>query len=135
MRQSFVISNKVEELTVLASNVDEIADRWNLSAQVSMNIDLALEEAVSNIIFYAFTDKENHEIRIDISLSGKDLKLRIEDEGIPFDPTIVKKPDINLPAEERPVGGLGIFLVSEIMDSVSYTREDGKNILVMNKKI
>jgi serine/threonine-protein kinase RsbW len=68
-------------------------------------------------------------------LTGEELTIEIEDEGIPFDPTLSKQPDLNLPVEERPIGGLGIFLISKIMDSVTYTREEKKNILTLKKNL
>ena len=65
---------------------------------------------------------------------GEDLVLTFTDSGIPYDPTKTREPDITLPAEERPIGGLGIFLVRKTMDDVAYRREDGKNILTVRKK-
>jgi len=135
MEESFVIANKVEELAGLASKIEGLAEKWGIPVPVSMNINLVLEEAISNIIFYAFNDSARHDIKVTLSLAGDNLVLKIEDDGIPFDPTSAKKPDISLPAEDRPIGGLGIFLISKIMDNVSYKREKDKNILLMKKKI
>jgi anti-sigma regulatory factor (Ser/Thr protein kinase) len=100
-----------------------------------MNINLVIEEAVSNIIFYAFNDNNKHEIRISISLNDKMLTIKITDSGMPFNPLLQQQPDISLPAEERPVGGLGIFLMSQIMDEINYTRQKNQNILTLQKSI
>ena len=99
-----------------------------------MNINLALEEAVSNIIFYAFSDSKDHEIQININLKNNQLTIIIEDNGKPFDPTDVANPDINLTAENRPIGGLGIFLIRKIMDKVFYLRADEKKYSYNNQK-
>jgi serine/threonine-protein kinase RsbW len=68
-------------------------------------------------------------------LESRILIVEIIDDGIPFDPTSLKKPDLTLPAEERPIGGLGIFLITKIMDSVNYTRNNNQNILTLIKNI
>lgn len=135
METNLVITNKVEELSRLAEQVDFLADNWGLSMPLCMNINLVLEEAVSNIIFYAFEDKEKHDIKIFIALQDDQLKIEIIDDGIAFDPSKSEQADISLPIEERPVGGLGILLISKIMDEVLYIREDNKNKLILMKNL
>ena len=131
----FVIENRIEELTSLAEKIDEMAEDWELSQAIAMNINLVIEEAVSNIIFYAFNDNNKHEIDITVKFDDKVLTIEITDNGKPFNPLLQQQPDINLPAEERPVGGLGIFLISQIMDEKKYTRRKNRNILTLNKSI
>ena len=131
----FVIQNQIEQLSFLAVKIEELAEKWELSHALAMNINLVIEEALSNIIFYAFTDKGLHEIRISVSLTNKRFTIKITDDGIPFNPLLQQLPDINLPAEERPVGGLGIFLISQIMDQMNYSRQKNQNILTLNKSI
>jgi len=131
----FVIANRIEELSVLAKKIEELAEEWELSMELAMNINLVIEEAVSNIIFYAFTDKKKYEIEISISLKKNKLLIEITDNGVPFNPTLQQQPDINLPVEERPVGGLGIFLITQIMDEIDYVRQNNQNILKLNKSI
>jgi anti-sigma regulatory factor (Ser/Thr protein kinase) len=131
----FVIENQVGELSALAEKIDELAEKWELSQALAMNINLVIEEALSNIIFYAFTDRDKHEIRISISLINNRLTIKITDDGSSFNPLAQQQPDITLPAEERPVGGLGIFLISKIMDKMKYTRQKNQNILTLNKSI
>lgn len=135
MNEKFIIANNIEELPLLFEKIEEMAERWGLSVPLAMNINLVIEEATSNIIFYAFNDDRKHDIFISILLLGSQLTIIFEDEGMPFDPTSASVPDINLPADERPVGGLGIFLISKIMDEVTYEREQRKNILTTKKKI
>jgi len=131
----FVIENQIGELSSLADRIEELAEKWELSQALAMNINLVIEEAVSNIIFYAFTDKDKHEIKISVSLNNNKLMIKITDNGIPFNPLAQQQPDITLPAEERPIGGLGIFLISQIMDKMDYSRQKNWNILTLNKII
>ena len=131
----FVIENRVEELAVLFENIEQTAEIWELPVPLMMNINLVLEEAVSNVIFYAFEDELKHEIKISISLKDNLLTIEITDDGKPFDPTSLKQPDISLDAEDRPIGGLGIFLISKIMNEVHYTRKIENNILTLYKTI
>src|SRR5574344_2024228 len=114
MKEEIIISNHVAELPILAEKIEELADQWGLTIPLAMNINLALEEAVSNVIFYAFDDEKEHDIKIVISLENKNLSIEIIDDGKPFDPTARKQPDVSLPAEDRPIGGLGIFLIRKM---------------------
>jgi serine/threonine-protein kinase RsbW len=131
----FVIENQIGELSSLAEKIDELAEEWEFSPGLAINLNLVIEEAVSNIIFYAFKDKQKHDIEISVSLENSRLTIKITDDGIPFNPLAQQQPDINLPAEERPIGGLGIFLISQIMDEMKYERNKNNNILTLTKSI
>jgi anti-sigma regulatory factor (Ser/Thr protein kinase) len=131
----FVIRNNIGELPGFAEKVEELAEEWNLPLPLTMNLNLVLEEALSNIIFYAFTDDKQHDIKITIAMQEKTLVIRIADKGIPFDPTARQQPDITLPAEERPIGGLGILLILKMMDQVHYARIRNQNVLTLTKNI
>jgi len=133
--KNFTVSNRIGELPVLARKTEELVQTWELPVSLATNINLVLEEALSNIIYYAFIDSREHKIRISISLGKNKLTIRIKDDGIPFDPTSRPQPDISLSAVQRPVGGLGIFLISKIMDTIQYLREKNLNIVTMTKKI
>ena len=133
--KNFVIENRIEELSSLAEQIDNLSEEWAISLALTMNINLVIEEALSNIIFYAFTDNNKHEIKISVSLTNNKLTIKITDNGISFNPLEQQQPDINLSAEERPVGGLGIFLISQIMDEMNYIRKGNQNILTLNKII
>ncbi len=133
--KQFVIENQIKEISFLAEKIEKIAEEWDLSSTLAMNLNLVIEEAVSNIIFYAFPDDNKHEIKISVSIDNQILTIIITDDGIPFNPLKHEQPDINLPAEERPVGGLGIFLMSQIMDEMGYNRKKNENILTLKKSI
>jgi len=130
------IFNKMEELNKVAEFAEQLGNEWSLSPTLVMNINLVLEEAISNIILYAYKDKpEEKQIEIVASCNANNLLLTITDSGEAFDPERKEDPDITLSAEERPVGGLGIFLIKQIMNEVEYQRVNGNNVLTMSKKI
>lgn len=116
--------------------LEETVETFGLSDPLRMNLNLVLEEAVSNILFYAYKkeDKDKN-VRISIALEGDLLTIVLTDTGPFFDPTTRKDPDVSLSAEERPIGGLGIFLIKKMMDEVAYKREKGRNVFTMRKKI
>lgn len=130
-----VLRNDIGQISLLSEMVEEIAEERGLDSGVAMNINLALEEAVTNVIMYAYPEGEEGELRLDAVIDDDSLKFILSDKGKEFDPTAKPEPDITLDVEKRPVGGLGIHLVRKIMDSVSYKRKDGKNILTMIKHI
>jgi anti-sigma regulatory factor (Ser/Thr protein kinase) len=99
-------------------------------------IELSIEEAVENVVQYAYEGGIGW-LEAGTSLDNKSLILTIElrDAGVPFNPLEKDDPDITLSADERPVGGLGIYICKSMMDSISYRYEDGNNVLVMNKRV
>jgi len=131
----YVVENKIDELSSLAEKIETLAEEWELSQDLTMKINLVVEEALSNIIFYAFNDKDTHKIRISVSIDTNNLEIVLKDDGVPFNPLSQQKPDINLAAEERPVGGLGIFLMSQVMDDMHYSRDKNQNVLILKKSI
>ena len=133
--QKLTLPNNVETIPQLASFVEEVGERFGADFSVTMSINLALEEAVVNVMNYAYPKGTTGEIDITASFSDGFLIFTISDGGKPFDPTQVSDPDTSLSAEERPIGGLGIHLVRQIMDEVSYTYENNRNILTLKKKI
>ena len=100
-----------------------------------MQLNLAIEEAVVNIMNYAYPSGTKGEIRIEAQLFSDTLRFTISDSGKPFAPTAKEEVDTTLSAEERPIGGLGIHLIRQLMDNISYERKDGKNILRLSKNI
>ena len=100
-----------------------------------MSLNLALEEAVTNVILYAYPEGSDGLVDIEAVMSKDKLKFIISDSGQAFDPTAAPEADVTLGVEDRPIGGLGIYLVRNIMDTVSYERADGKNVLTLTKKL
>ena len=141
MTNTLHIKNELKQLTRLYAFLDQQAGTYELGELQSMQIKLALEEAVTNVIQYAYPDgkkdqdKKDQDIRIDMSYENKRLTIVITDTGISFNPLERQEPDLTLSLEERPTGGLGIYLVKQLMTEVSYSRSAGKNILTMAKDI
>ena len=135
MEKEIKIANNMTEVARLADFVEELGSELELSPEITMNINLALEEAVANIILYAYPQDQLHEIRLKVTKAGQQLIFLLSDSGKSFDPTRVPEADVTLPLEERPIGGLGIFLIRKIMNEVTYERIDGKNNLTMKKDI
>ena len=135
MEYTLTLHNDVQEVPLLARFIDTISEENAMDMEMSKNINLAVEEAVVNVMNYAYPKGTVGEVRIDASVTDGLLTLLISDSGTPFDPTVKKDPDINLPAEKRVIGGLGILLVRQIMDTVTYQHTDGKNVLTLVKKI
>jgi sigma-B regulation protein RsbU (phosphoserine phosphatase) len=109
--------------------VEQLGEELGLEMPEVFQLNLALEEAVVNVMNYAYQDSG----LIDLSATAADSEIIfvLEDSGKAFDPTKVDDPDITLSAEDRDIGGLGIFLVQQLMSSVTYSRENGKNVLTM----
>jgi sigma-B regulation protein RsbU (phosphoserine phosphatase) len=101
----------------------------------TMSLNLALEEAVVNVMNYAYPKGTVGTVTIDAEASDERLKFVITDQGAPFDPTAKEDADITLSVEDRPIGGLGIFLVRQLMDSINYERVNGCNVLTLRKKL
>ena len=126
---------EIAELERVAVFVEEVSQLLSLDSETTMNLNLALEEVVSNVILYAYPQKMGENIIIKASSDDNILVFTITDKGDEFDPTKVEDADITLAAEDREIGGLGIFIVKNIMNEVTYQRLDGKNILTLKKNI
>ncbi len=134
-QRSIVLPNDIQTIPQLNEFVDEICEAAGLDMSITMSLNLALEEAVVNVMDYAYPEGMKGDVTIEAMANDERLKFVISDSGKPFDPTAKGKVDTTLPAEERPIGGLGIHLVREIMDSVNYEYIGGKNVLTLRKSI
>ena len=135
MEKKLVIKNEISEISKLAIFIEELGEELNLTPDLVFNLNLVLEEAVSNVILYAYPKEESQEISLLAKMSGSNLVFVLTDSGKEFDPTQAPDADITLSAEERQIGGLGIFLIRQIMNTVEYQRIDGKNILTLGKQL
>ena len=129
-----ILHNDIREIPQLATFMETIASETDMDSSLAMNLNLALEEAVSNVILYAYPPGSDGLVDIEAFIREDRIDFIISDSGSPFDPTSVADPDVTLDVRDRPIGGLGIYLVKSIMDHVSYARQEGKNILSMTKK-
>ena len=135
MEKSIILTNDISEINKLTEFVEEIGNKLSLAPDVVFNLNLVLEEAVVNIINYAYPKEEHQSIYLSATQHEDSIILVLTDTGVEFDPTMAPEADITLSAEERPIGGLGIFLIRQIMNEVRYDRIDGKNVLTMEKKL
>ena len=134
LTDELTIKNDVKEVTRLSTFVKTVAERLNMEKSLARQLRLAVEEAVVNVIDYAYPAGKEGDITIKVMADGQTLQCQITDAGVPFDPTAKEKADTTLAAEDRQIGGLGILLVREIMDSVNYERINKRNILTLTKK-
>ena len=129
------ISNELDKIRTVQDFVEAFCVSHNLALDLVNNINLCLEEVLVNVINYGYDDGDVHQIDIDLALSDCQLEISIKDDGKPFDPLQRPDPDLEQPLEDRPIGGLGIFLLKKLMDGLEYDRREGKNILVMKKRV
>lgn len=134
-RISFEFRNSLSELDTLRRNLEEFGKSLGMSRKGIFQISLAMEEVFANIISYGYTDNEEHWIKITMWHQDGTLTLRIEDDGIPFNPIEAETPDLECPIEDREIGGLGCYLIKCLMNDVAYERSGNKNILTMRKTI
>ena len=145
MEKKIDIEARLDNLDIVSDFVEEQLVSFGCSMKMIMQIKIAVEEIFVNIAHYAYSQKDPDGNIIpdtgtgpaQVIVDGDDssVMLTFIDEGTEYDPLKKEDPDTSLSAEEREIGGLGIFMVKKIMDDISYKYEDGKNILSMTKKI
>jgi anti-sigma regulatory factor (Ser/Thr protein kinase) len=134
LQRSITLPNDIATISQLSEFVETVCEEKGLDMALTMNLNLALEEAVVNVMSYAYPDSQG-DVKVDIIIDDQKVVSILTDSGIPFDPTQKGDVDTTLPAEERPIGGLGIHLVKQIMDKVSYQYVGNQNILTLEKNI
>ena len=134
LKRHLTLPNDITTIPELSEFIDGIGEELDMEMSMIMSLNLALEEAVVNVMEYAYAPGTQGDVCIEVAANETQIVFIISDSGIPFDPTKKEKVDTTLSAEERPIGGLGIHLVREIMDSVNYEYKDNKNILTLSKK-
>lgn len=132
---SVTLSNRLSELERLGEIVTGFIEEHQLSPDLVYPINLALDEILTNIISYAYSDQGEHEITLRLSLDGTVLTAELEDDGNPFNPLDVPEPATDGSLEDRPIGGLGVHLVRTMMDELEYHRREDRNLLVMRKNV
>jgi sigma-B regulation protein RsbU (phosphoserine phosphatase) len=135
LTETLTIKNDVHEVKRFGDFMKSIVEKLGIDASQGRQLRLAVEEAVVNVIDYAYPMDIEGDITINMMFDGQTLRFQIIDAGVAFDPTAKQKADTTLSVEDRQIGGLGILLVRELMDSINYERTDGKNILTLIKKL
>ena len=134
-QRSITLPNDVQAVPELAEFVDHVCEALGFDMGVSMQLNLAIEEAVVNVMSYAYPPGTKGSVNIEARASDEWVKFVISDSGAPFDPTAKAEVDTTLSAEERGIGGLGIHLIRQIMDSINYERVGNLNVLTLLKKL
>ena len=134
-RVALELRNSLSELDKLCQSLQQFGEGLGLPNKALFPICLAIEEIFSNIITYGYTDDAVHWIKIAISYEQGIFVIRLEDDGIPFNPLSAEEPDCECPMEERKVGNLGIHLCRKVMDEMLYERWGNRNVLILRKQI
>ncbi len=134
--KELTIEAKIESIPGVIEFVDKELEAHDCPLKTQMQIDIAIDEVLANIANYAYyPGSGSATVRVEIEEDPLAVVLTFIDHGIPYDPLKKKDPDITLSADERPIGGLGIYMVKKSMDDISYEYKDGQNILTIRKKM
>ena len=134
--KEMTIAATVENIVTVTDFVNEQLEALDCPMKAQMQIDIAIDELFGNIAHYAYSpDVGNVTVRIEVSAEPLAVIITFIDGGVPYDPLTTADPDITLSAEERQIGGLGIYMVKKAMDEITYEYKDGKNILSIKKKL
>jgi len=132
---SVVMHNDLKDIETVMAAFEDFAEQHDIPSAVTMRFNVVFDELLNNIVSYGFVDGSDQEIDIKIELLGSRLAVIIVDDGIPFNPLSKETPDISVSIEDREIGGLGIHIVRNLVDEVSYQRRIDKNILTMVKRL
>ena len=135
MKQVLTFKNDEQELSRVAEFVEGVTDELQLDMHIAMKIQLAIEEMVTNVIFYAYPEGTTADITLTAESDDSELTFVLSDTGKAFDPTAKDDPDLDVDPMDREQGGMGILIVKNIMNEVSYQRLGDTNQLTMKKKL
>ena len=129
----FELKSNLSELNTLCRHLEDCSSLMDLPQKCMFEINLGLDELFTNIISYGFKDDREHQIKFSLAMDSGTLVVKVEDDGIPFNPLEIAAPDVSDDLDSINIGGLGIHLVKNMMDDVDYQRVEGKNKLTMKK--
>ena len=130
-----ILANRPSEVARLQDQLESLGRDHGFPSKVLHDIQLAVEEHLTNVLNYAFTDQADHKIAIRLIVDDSALRIEVEDDGRPFNPLEHPTPDLSQPLDKRPIGGLGIHMIRKSMDRLEYRRVANKNVLAMVKGI
>ena len=134
--KDLTIAATVENIEVVTDFVGEQLEAYDCPMKVQMQINIAIDELFSNIAHYAYNPETGDAtVRVEVIEDPLSVTITFMDKGIPYDPLKKEDPNITLSAEERQIGGLGIFMVKKTMDDITYEYKDGQNILKIKKNL
>ena len=131
------VNAALDRVRAVTSFVNGHLEALGCPERIRILVDVAIDEIFSNIVYYAYRRHTGQEtVRVEVKEDPLGVAITFIDHGAPYDPLAEERPDITkLPARERPIGGLGLFMVKRTMDDISYDYKDGRNILTIRKKI
>lgn len=132
-RLELTFSNNAHEAPRMAKKIEQFMHDRNVDESLINKILLCVDELITNIIAHAYTDEEEHAVSLECTLAPTFIQLELRDDGVPFDPTKQTRAQVTGDLESREVGGLGIHLVTSLMDKVEYEREGVFNVLKATK--
>ncbi|MDE6641775.1 MAG: ATP-binding protein [Acetatifactor sp.] len=134
--KELVIDATIESIPKVTAFIDEQLEQLECPMKTQMQVDIAIDELFSNIAYYAYNPEiGSATVRVEVTEDPLAVVITFIDKGVRYDPLAKADPDITLSAEERDIGGLGIYMVKKTMDDVSYEYKDGQNILKIKKNI
>jgi anti-sigma regulatory factor (Ser/Thr protein kinase) len=131
----YQFKNQTSELRRLEPILTELQKNFQLQDQVIFDLNLSLEEVLTNTMHYGYPDKKEHSIEVIFTIEEGQLQVVIEDDGVAFNPLDAKDPDLKSDIFTRPVGGLGTFLIKKLMSEIHYQRAENRNILSLQMSI
>ena len=129
--KNFKQEAKIENYKAFYSWLHEACEEWNIGKELANKLDMCAEEIYANITFYAYKEEKTGIVEAELKLVGDNIVMEFKDDGVEYNPLKKPDPDITLPPEKRPLGGLGIFMTKTMVDDISYKRENNRNILTL----
>jgi ammonium transporter len=133
--QRITIKNRMPEIAAVNETFEAFAEEFGIPATIAMKFNVIFDELLNNIVTYAYSDDDEHDIEVRMELAGKRLTVTITDDGVPFNPLSEEAPDIDASLEEREIGGLGIHVVRNLIDDVNYNRRIGENVMTLTRHL
>ena len=134
--KELTIEATTENIEAVTNFVNEQLEALDCSMKVQMQVDIAIDELFSNIAHYAYNPETGSAtVQVEVTEDPLAVVITFIDHGTPYDPLAKEDPNTKLSAEERQIGGLGIYMVKKTMDDVSYEYKDGRNILKIKKTL
>ena len=129
------ITNQRDQIDTVRKFFDEYSKENKLTEKTVHDIQMALDELLTNIVNYGYEDSDEHKIEVRFGINDDAVRVEIIDDSKPYNILEQENPDISLSVEDKPIGGLGIFLIKKLMSNVDYYTKEGKNHLVMTKEL
>ena len=132
---TLTLKNDLSELVRIAEAIEEHGEAHGWPAKWILNLNISLDELITNIVSYGYGDSGDHEIHVTVADRNGSLVTVVEDDGIAFDPfTAAPEPDLDASVEERRIGGLGVYFVKTLMDEATYERLGDRNRITLTQR-